>query len=40
MMQDRYLAPDVETASALVADGSLALILRRLDHLPKLWVAV
>ena len=28
MMQDRYIAPDIEAASALVRDGSLARILR------------
>ena len=37
MMQDRYLAPDIESASALVADGSLARILRTLPGLPMLW---
>ena len=37
MMQDRYLAPDIEAASALVADGSLARILRTLPDLPTLW---
>jgi histidine ammonia-lyase len=38
MMQDRYLAPDIEAASALVADGSLARILRTLPALPTLWI--
>jgi histidine ammonia-lyase len=37
MMQDRYLAPDIEAAGALVADGSLARILRTLPDLPTLW---
>ena len=35
--QDRYLAPDIEAATALVTDGSLARILRSLDDLPALW---
>lgn len=39
MMQDRYLAPDIEAATALVQDGSLARILRTLPGLPALWVA-
>jgi histidine ammonia-lyase len=38
MMQDRYLAPDIEAASTLVADGSLARILRTLGRLPPLWI--
>jgi histidine ammonia-lyase len=37
MMQDRYIAPDIEAASALVRDGSLARILRTLPGLPTLW---
>jgi histidine ammonia-lyase len=36
MMQDRYLAPEIERATALVLDGSLARILRKLDT-PALW---
>jgi histidine ammonia-lyase len=36
MMQDRYLAPDIERATELVLDGSLAKLLRRLDT-PALW---
>ena len=40
MMQDRYLASDIEAASALVRDGSLARILRTLDGLPTLWTPV
>jgi histidine ammonia-lyase len=40
MAQDRYLAPDIEHATALVRDGSLARILRTLPELPALWVAV
>ena len=39
MMQDRYLAPDLATASALVRGGELARILRTLPGLPELWVA-
>ena len=35
--QDRYLAPDIEAATRLVHDGSLARILRSLDDLPALW---
>jgi histidine ammonia-lyase len=38
--QDRHLAPDIERATALVRDGSLARILRRLDGLPALWTPV
>jgi len=37
MMEDRYLAPDIAAASALVRDGSLARVLRTLDALPALW---
>jgi histidine ammonia-lyase len=36
MMQDRYLAPDIEHATAMVLDGTLARVLRRLDT-PALW---
>ncbi len=39
MMQDRYLAPDIASASALVRGGELARILRTLPGLPDLWVA-
>ena len=38
MPQDRYLAPDIERATRLVRDGSLASILRGLDGLPPLWI--
>jgi histidine ammonia-lyase len=38
MMQDRYLAPDIEHATSLVHDGSLARILRTLPGLPALWI--
>jgi len=37
MMQDRFIAPDIEHASARVHDGSLARILRTLPPLPSLW---
>jgi histidine ammonia-lyase len=40
MMQDRYLAPDIEAASALVRGGELARILRTLPGLPTLWIPV
>jgi len=36
--RDRYLAPDIERATALVCDGSLARILRTLPALPTLWI--
>ena len=39
MAEDRYLAPDIEAATALVRDGSLAAVLRALPQLPTLWVA-
>jgi histidine ammonia-lyase len=35
---DRYLAPDIEHATQLVRDGSLARILRSLPELPALWI--
>jgi histidine ammonia-lyase len=38
MHHDRLVAPDIEHASALVADGSLARILRTLPALPALWI--
>ena len=37
MMQDRYLAPDIEAATLLVSKGALARILRTLPGLPALW---
>lgn len=43
MMQDRYLAPDIEAATSLVHSGALAGILQSLRNpgdLPKLWIAV
>ena len=42
MMQDRYIAPDIEAASRAVRDGSLARVLHRLHDtagLPTLWSA-
>jgi histidine ammonia-lyase len=36
--RDRYLAPDIEAATRLVTDGSLARILRTLPGLPALWI--
>ncbi|MEO7854383.1 MAG: histidine ammonia-lyase [Rubrivivax sp.] len=38
MTQDRYLSPDIEAATALVSDGSLARMLRTLPGLPALWI--
>ncbi|MBX3638561.1 MAG: histidine ammonia-lyase [Rubrivivax sp.] len=38
MMQDRFIAPDIEAANAAVVDGSLARILRTLPGLPTLWI--
>ncbi len=38
MPVDRYLAPDIELAAAMVMDGSAANALRTLDALPALWV--
>ena len=37
MPTDRYLAPDIEHATGLVRDGSLARLLRTLPDLPVLW---
>jgi len=39
MAEDRYLAPDIEAASALVRGGSLSGLFRALPGLPALWVA-
>ena len=38
MVQDRYLAPDIAHASALVQSGALARILQKLDDVPALWI--
>ena len=43
MMQDRYLAPDIEAAARAVRDGSLAQVLHGLKdtaELPTLWAPV
>ena len=37
MPADRYFAPEIERATQLVRDGSLARILRSLPELPTLW---
>ena len=36
--EDRHLAPDIEHATGLVGDGSLARLLRALPGLPALWI--
>jgi histidine ammonia-lyase len=38
MARDRYLAPDIDRATAFVTDGSLSRILRTLPALPTLWI--
>jgi histidine ammonia-lyase len=38
MAQDRFLAPDIEAATALVHGAALARILRTLPGLPTLWI--
>jgi histidine ammonia-lyase len=37
MDHDRFIAPDIEAATALVHEGALARILRTLPDLPALW---
>ncbi len=37
MPTDRYLAPDIDRATAIVRDGSLARVLRTVPGLPALW---
>ena len=37
MAHDRYLAPDIERATALVTDGALSRVFRTLSGLPALW---
>ena len=37
MPADRHIAPDIEHATALVRDGSLARVLRTVPGLPMLW---
>jgi len=39
MAQDRYIAPDIDAATAMVSDGSLARILHALPSLPALVCA-
>jgi histidine ammonia-lyase len=38
MMQDRFLAPDIEHATTLVRNGALSRIFRTLPDLPNLWI--
>ncbi len=38
--RDRYLAPDIERATALVTNGSLSRVFRTLPGLPALWIPV
>ena len=38
MQQDRYLAPDIAHAAALVRDGALSPIFQALTGLPALWI--
>ena len=38
MAQDRFLAPDIEHATALVRNGAYSRILRTLPDLPTLWL--
>ncbi|MEO5685755.1 MAG: histidine ammonia-lyase [Burkholderiaceae bacterium] len=40
MPTDRYLAPDIERATALVSEGALSSVFRNLDGLPLLWKPV
>jgi histidine ammonia-lyase len=35
--RDRYLAPDIQRATALVTNGSLSRVFRQLPGLPALW---
>jgi len=35
---DRFLAPDIDRAAALVVGGELTRILRTLKSLPRLWI--
>jgi histidine ammonia-lyase len=37
MPTDRYLAPDIERATALVTKGALSLVFRNIEGLPALW---
>ena len=40
MSTDRYLAPDIERATAMVAEGALSSVFRNIEGLPTLWKAV
>jgi histidine ammonia-lyase len=40
MNEDRYLAPDIEAATALVSAGALSKTFRALPGLPALWIPV
>ena len=40
MAEDRFLAPAIEQASALVRGGALSRIFRTLADLPRLWIPV
>ena len=40
MPTDRYLAPDIERATALVTEGALSSVFRNIEGLPTLWKAV
>ncbi len=40
MDQDRYLAPDIAHASALVHSGALGQVLQTLPKLPALWSGI
>jgi histidine ammonia-lyase len=40
MPADRFIAPDIERAAALVRDGTLSGVFRSLQGLPALWVPV
>ena len=40
MAEDRFLAPAIEQASALVRGGALSRIFRTLPDLPRLWIPV
>jgi len=37
MPTDRYLGPDIERATGLVAQGALSSVFRNLEGLPALW---
>jgi histidine ammonia-lyase len=40
MRVDRFMAPDIESATKLVKNGAIASVLRQLPDLPKLWIPV